>query len=128
MAYQTNMKAFLRDNSSIEVAVQKKYSTVEMRTVRLYENGNYIKTLECNSKTESRSTFIYTFKLDYELKVGSVYEMADMRNEYFPLDISLLARTSLFEFEYRSDEELGAIYSKEKTTFRVFSPFATAGV
>ena len=128
MAYQTNIKAFLRDNSTIEVAVQKKYNTLELRTLRLYEDGKKVAKLDCVSKTESRSTFIYTFELNYELKVGSVYEMANEKNEYFPLDISVLARSSLFEFEYRSDEELGAIYSKDKTIFRVYSPLASSGV
>ena len=122
-----NITSILKSNNTIEVAVKKNFTLVPVNKIRLYEDGKVITSLRCASKTESNSTFIYSFKLDVEIKVGHYYEIADELNEFTPLDITVLAKDPSFEKKYRYDGKLGAIYSKEETIFRVFSPLAHQG-
>lgn len=128
MAYQNNFDAFLRENGIIEVSINKKLNAHDIQNVRLYENKKFIKKLERVSKTESKSTFIYSFKLDYVIVPGRLYELANEHNEFSPLNISSIVFDEEFERKYRYEGELGAIYSKERTIFRVFSPLASSGV
>lgn len=120
-----NFYATLKSLDSIEVAVNKPYNSPLAKDMRLYKDGKLVKALKCISKSESKSTFIYIFTLDVPIIPGSLYELADGKNEFSPLDITFLATLPDFEETYRYDGELGAIYSKEKTTFRVFSPLAS---
>lgn len=125
MAKIINIDAELKSLDTIEVSVYKQYTTLEIKAFNFYDNGKFVKTLKWISKSESKSSFIYILNINYEFIPGHLYELCDDRNEFFPLDISIIALSSEFEKKYRFDGEMGAIYSKESTTFRVFSPLAS---
>lgn len=125
MNQQPNYTAVLKNSLTIQTAVTKKYDTPYCQDVRLFADGQFIEKLVFVSRSESKSTFIYTFSFSGKMELGRLYELADGRNEFAPLDISFLAGSEAFEKEFRYDGELGAIYSKEKTVFRVFSPLAS---
>lgn len=125
MTKMINIEATLRSLDTIEVAVYKKYTEVEIKAFAFYEDGHFIKTLKWISKSESKSTFIYTLNIRHDFMPGKLYELADDKNEFFPLDISILALSDDFESQYRYDGELGAIYRPDQTIFRVFSPLAS---
>ena len=120
-----NFEASLKDLNTIEAACNKNYDSPSMRNMRLYEDGKFINFLRFVSRSESKSTYIYTFALTYSIVPGRHYELSDGRGESTPLDISLLAGLKKFEEKYRYDGELGAIYSPDSTVFRVFSPLAS---
>lgn len=126
MALTTNLKATLKSVDSIEVAVYKSYTSCTINFFNLYENNVFVKSLKAISKSESKSSFIYTLAIDYNFQVGKLYEITDDRLERTPLDTNVLAKSKDFEKNYRYDGELGALYTKEKTTFRLFSPLASS--
>lgn len=126
MALTTNLKATLKSVDSIEVAVYKSYTSSTINFFNLYENNVFVKSLKAISKSESKSSFIYTLAIDYNFQVGKLYEITDDRLERTPLDTNVLAKSKDFEKNYRYDGELGALYTKEKTTFRLFSPLASS--
>ena len=126
MALTTNLKATLKSVDSIEVAVYKSYTSSTINFFNLYENNVFVKSLKAISKSESKSSFIYTLAIDYNFQVGKLYEITDDRLERTPLDTNILAKSKDFEKNYRYDGELGALYTKEKTTFRLFSPLASS--
>lgn len=123
-----NMIAVLKNIDSIEVAVSKAYDSPLIKEMRLYEDGKFLSKMKCLSRSESKSTFIYTFTFSYHLHLGCLYELADGKNEFVPLNISLLGSSLEVDEKYRYDGELGAIYSPEKTIFRVFSPLANEAI
>lgn len=124
MQRQTNINAALKTFDTIEVAVYKKYTQAEIKSFNIYEDEKFVSTLKWISKSESKSSFIYTINVKYDFKPGHLYELADDKNEFFPLDITVLSKGSDFEVRYRFDGEMGAIYTPSKTTFRLFSPLA----
>lgn len=120
-----NFTATLRSKDTIEVAVFKAYTSAPIEEFKLYEENRFLKKLRILSKSESKSSFIYTLSCAADLEIGHEYRISDDRLEQAPLDISWLAESSDFEAKYRFDGELGAIYTKDKTVFRLFSPLAS---
>lgn len=123
--YPLNFFARLRTDSRIEVAVKKSYDSPLIRKMRLYRGDALIEELSFVSRSESKSTYIYVFSYKEPIVLGKTYLLADGKNEFSPLDLTCLTHTDEFERKYRFEGELGAIYTKERTTFRLFAPLAT---
>lgn len=110
----------------IEVFVSKEFCFDTLKSFDLYIDGKRKQTLTPISISESHSSRIYTLTTkEGKFIPGKRYELRTMHNYFIPIDISYLASTPEFEAQYRYDGQLGAIYTPKKTTFRVFSPFAT---
>lgn len=122
---KSNLRAILTSADIIEVAVYKSYTSNEIESFKLYENDRYIRSIKPISKSESKSSFIYTLSVGYEFKIGMEYRILDDRQEGTYLNIDLLSKSADFEKRFRYDGKLGAIYEKERTTFRLFSPLAS---
>ena len=123
-----NFTSTLTDEDLIEVAVNKSFNSPSIKDMRLYEDKRFVSYLQFLARSESQSTYIYSFSFNYPLIPGKLYELFDGRNESSPLNITFLAHTKRFEKTYRDDGDFGALYSKEATTFRLFSPLATEGI
>ena len=118
--------ATAKSQKVLEVYVNKDFCSQKLAKFFLYIDGKKAYQLNSVSQSESNSSFIYTFMLkDSPFIVGKKYEVLTEQNYFIPVDISFLAMDEAFEKKFRFDGELGAIYSKKKTVFRVFSPFAT---
>ena len=118
--------AVARSQKVLEISVDKEFCSSKLSKFYLYIDGKRKMELTSVSQSESHSSHIYTFMLNNSpFLVGKKYEIVTEQNYFIPVDISFLALDDAFDEKYRYDGQLGAIYTKEKTTFRVFSPFAT---
>ena len=123
------MQAIAKQGDVLEVTFSKDFYTMPQSEFRVYEDGKLRMKVRPVSQSESGSSFIYTMitkGLSYV--PGREYKVKTKENYFIPIDISFLAMTETFEKRYRFDGKLGAIYTPEKTTFRVYSPFATSMV
>ena len=99
-------------------------TSADIISYKVYENNNVI----CNKTLETPvSTFRYTFDEDKTASFNNTYKVEVTFSEskrVVESDVSVtsLYNTSAFDNEYTYDGELGAIYSKESTTFKVWSP------
>ncbi len=118
-------KAILKSLNLIEVHIPKSYNGAGCTNFYLYEDGEYVKELHIQSRNENSKFFTYNLDEIPELKMGVDYEIYDERNIVIPLNCSYLCRLDKYIDRTYFDGELGAIYSKEKTIFRLFSPLAT---
>ena len=125
MLNNKTIEATLKYIDTLEVAIKKSIDSSFVEKMRLFENEKLLGDLECVSKSESKSSYIYTFQLNYPIVPGRLYSVADGKNEFSYVNISMLGSSDKIEREYRYDGELGAIYTKEFTTFRLFSPLAS---
>ena len=123
--YPLNFFATLREDHHIEVAVKKSYDSPSAKKMRLYCGEALQEELTFLTKSESKSTYIYIFSFQQDIIPGNNYTVADGKNEFSPLDITYLSTLPEFEKKYRYEGELGAIYTPEATTFRVFAPLAS---
>ena len=67
--------------------------------------------------------FFQWFKQSYPIKLQQA-EHIEINGINIPLQIGLVTLTDAFDILYRYDGPLGAIYSKEKTDFYIYSPVA----
>jgi len=123
---EASFQAVLKDKNIIEVAVLKSYTSSTIASFKFYEDEKYIKDLSIISKSESKSTFIYTLSITFDFKIGHEYSIADDRQERTPLSINIKTIDENYENNFRYDGCLGALYSKESTTFRLFTPMSSS--
>lgn len=122
---QDNLYAVAKSDHRIEIGVTKTVCPFRMKTFRLYEEHRPVKILETKSINEMPLSYIYELDIfDFDFVPGKLYQIVTEQNFYVPLDISYLALTEQFEKKYRYDGRLGSIYHKERTIFRVYSPFS----
>ncbi len=118
------IQATLKSVTQIEVIIQKSYAYRASTRFLLFASGKYLCTLYIAKVNETDRDFRYLLEGLPKIQAGIEYEIQDDRNTFAPVDCSFLMLDWHLNFS-RSNEELGAIYSKEKTTFRVFAPLAS---
>ena len=99
-----------------------------IKTVELYRDGEKIQTY--GPLTEGTRKMI-TVPLESKADMAHTYKVKAIYDNDFaieqPVDVASLYETAEFAEKYNYlSEDLGATYTKEKTTFKVWSPFSTA--
>lgn len=120
-----SFKATLKSLDRIEVFIPKRYNSTGKMHFYLYEDGEYVQELHIRSYSDSSKNYIFQLDELPILKLGSTYELFDERNVNFPINCSYLCRIDSYIDKYDYSGELGAIYDKKHTIFRVFSPIAS---
>lgn len=114
------------DASTIILNVSKEFYLADKNQFRLYEDGRFVRNLVSENVSESGSSFVVTIRTKpIVYKPGIEFEIATKDNYFFSIDFSYMAYTDEFDRKYRYEGRLGSIYTKEKTSFAVFAPFAT---
>ncbi len=114
-----------KDGKTIEIILSKAYCPFRMKSFRFYADHVFKFSLDCYSISELPSAYVYQISSDdFDFVPGHFYQIATAQNYFFAVDISYLALSKEFERRYRYDGPLGPVYSKEKTSFYVFSPFS----
>jgi pullulanase len=98
--------------------------TNAVETIAIYQDGQLL----VSDKGAGRKTFPYT--LAQPAALGSEYSLevtfrASGQSMKAPIDISGLYTSDAFNEQYYYDGKLGAIYERNKTVFRVWSPVSS---
>ncbi len=88
------------------------------------ENNNERVELQKVISYEEHSFYKYVFKLEPFIILHKEYYIYDELNNSGLLKSGSVVRTKEFEEKFKYDGPLGFEYSKEKTTFRIWSPVA----
>ena len=120
-------KAILRDLHHIDLYLYGYFNKDDVIKARLYEDNKFLGflNLESFSVSESSHRCIVTFSFKHKILAGKDYRLFDCLNRAYSVDVTYIASLDEFEKKYRYDGPLGALYSKEKTEFRIFSPLST---
>ncbi len=126
---KSNIVAYLDDYQLISVYLSKYYyegksSVFRLRDYRLgtLTNLDIIKTYESRQGDD----VVYKLKANKPLVVGEEYDIVDAYGLSCPLVYGRIVRLDTFDQQFSCpDAKLGAIYTKEKTIFRVWAPTAT---
>ena len=113
-------------NQFIELNVPNSFYLSNIEHFNLFKNDTFLCCLSPISQIRTANGFTLVFNAK-EIKFipGEEYFLVSQDNFYVPIDYSFIAFDQSFERQYRYDGELGALYSKEKTIFRVYSPLAS---
>lgn len=126
---KTNLKAYLDDTHLISAYVSKYYYEGKVPVFRLRDlKLGTMTDLKIQKTYESRqgSYIVYKLKLDFAVKIGEEYDIVDAYGLSTPLIYGRIVDQKEFDEQFSClDAKLGALYTKEKTTFRVWAPTAT---
>ncbi|HIU13657.1 MAG TPA: type I pullulanase [Candidatus Fimiplasma intestinipullorum] len=126
------LKAYLDDYHLISVYLSKYYYEGKSSVFRLRDNKHgTLQELQIQSMYESRNGSYITYKLHVpmDLVIGYEYDILDAYGLSCPLIYGRIVRLPEFDMQFSCmDTPLGAQYSKEKTTFRLWAPPATKAV
>ena len=120
--------AKLIDEGHIEVVITKSYNSQGCQKFFLYDDYELLGELEIEANNFSTKFLNYQLKNPFQLKLGHNYFVMDERNIVINLDCSYLMRLDKYIDRMYSEQEMGAIYTKKETIFRIFSPLASLGV
>ena len=116
--------AYLEDYHFIKVIIPKSFN---YRTIKMIGNSEEITLNVFKEETYSNERHIYTsflgyinLHLDYQVTVLSKHK----EELNFHLNLGKITRTKRFDLDNYTTEKLGVIYTKEATTFKVWSPVA----
>lgn len=118
-------KAYLDDYSLITVEMPLEFDQKGMHFfLSLPEYGNTPLTV---SGYETKESYINYYLIPHhELAIGQAYEVIDQRGNRSVLRMRDVVRTVRFDEDYYYDgNDLGATYSKAKTTLKLWAPTAT---
>ncbi|HHT7239881.1 type I pullulanase [Bacillus sp. JJ927] len=114
--------AYLDEMNKITILLPHAYGT--SRTFRLQEGSN-VKELPIVHTIALPDATKYECFIEEPLDVGKYYTVRDERNEETDLQIGAVIRTVIFDEKYYYEgTDLGAVYKKEETIFKVWAPTA----
>ena len=83
--------------------------------------------IDGNIISKNDDKVVYEFKLDHELELGYDYHIAITNIGVYPLNVNLVAALPDFDerFAYEGND-LGATYTRKKTSFALWAPLASS--
>ena len=126
---KTNLKAYLDDTHLISAYVSKYYYEGKVPVFRLRDLklGTMVElTIQSTYESRQGNYVVYKLKLNTPVKIGEEYDIVDAYGLSTPLVYGRIVDKVEFDEQFSClDAKLGAFYTKEKTTFRVWAPTAT---
>lgn len=119
------MMAFIDNYNEITFLVQRK-NRFKAKSFYLYEEDQLIEELSITYTHSEHNMVKIGLRVMTKLILHHAYTIVDDLKHHVPLYTGSIVRTSEFESEYFYDGKLGFEYTKEATTFRVWSPVAKA--
>lgn len=119
------MMAYIDSYNEITFLVQRKNRFKAKRFV-LYDEENFVEELTINYSNNEHNMVKISLNVNSKLILHHNYYIIDDLKHRVPVYSGSIVRTTEFESEYFYDGKLGFEYTKEETTFRVWSPVAKA--
>lgn len=119
------MMAFMDTYNEITFLVQRK-NRFKAKSFYLYDEDVFLEELSINYQYSEHNMVKIGLKVNNKLKLHHNYYIIDDLKHHVPVYTGSIVRTAEFESKYFYDGKLGFEYTKEATTFRVWSPVAKA--
>lgn len=120
-----SIKALLNDFNSIDIEINNIYYGGVVKELFIYDEEKREK-LEIVSVDRYENHTLYKTITPYEISLEKEYEISTENGLRIPMNIGSIIRTESFEKMYYYDgDDLGNTYTKEKTSFKLWSPVAS---
>ncbi|MGL4337036.1 MAG: type I pullulanase [Turicibacter sp.] len=117
-------EAYLDKFESITVFLKKSYYDGQSLRFRIKTENSAYTELAILAKEDDGDYIRYTLEAP-ALQLGEVYQVSDDHNLVTTLEYGYVVRTKEFDVDYFYEgDDLGATYTKESTTFKVWTPIA----
>ncbi len=112
---------YLDDYNTIEIQVKRGATFLPPFT--LHSNSHSI-ALRIVHQYEDQIHHFYGISFDYEIEIGQEYYISDKTGKKEILQYRFITKTKRFDTDFAYDGELGPIYDKESTLFKLWAPTA----
>ena len=119
------MMGFIDTYNEITFLVQRKHR-FKAKSFYLYDEDLFVEELKVNYSDSEHNMVKISLRVNSKLILHHNYYIVDDLKHHVPVYSGSVVRTTEFESEYFYDGKLGFEYTKEATTFRVWSPVAKA--
>ncbi|MGA4719054.1 type I pullulanase [Fictibacillus nanhaiensis] len=118
-----SMSAYMDDFSMITIVVNKPFSV--SLSLSLVDDNKVVQPLTIDKQEHYHNQVIYKCRTRMPIDLKNRYWVT-INESRIPLMIGSIVRTPKFDRLYYDETSLGAIYTPESTTFKVWSPVAFA--
>lgn len=119
------ISAELLNKNTIKLELDKSFYNGVSSYFKLKDNFGLSKNLEIKEVKDNKKSITYILECS-EIKLPNEYYVCDEHNLKAPLGYGFYVKSEDFNNEYFYDgDDLGPVYSKEQTTFKVFAPLAS---
>jgi pullulanase len=126
IVYSDRFSAFLDALNRITILIPLNYRNNETPLFTIYFEGQKIGVLQVEEVIKIEHYIKYVCKAPFEIPLGEEYQIEDDKGMAFSLRTGAVIRTPEFDEYYHYDgDDLGAVYTKEKTVFKLWAPTAT---
>ena len=123
---ESYIKAKLTSLNKINVLIFTRINRREHFDFVLYKNGEIIEKPSILKSAFSNNVFMYELALKNRYEIGENYSLFVSEFPMVSIDVTPIIDSKEFdELFYYDGEDLGAIYSKEKTSFNLWAPLAS---
>ena len=117
------MMAFIDSYDEITFLVQRK-NRFKAKSFKLYDEDTFVEDLTILYHANEHNLVKIGLRFTHRLDLHHNYYIIDDLKHHVPVYSGSIVRTTEFEYEYYYEGPLGFAYTKEETTFRVWSPVA----
>lgn len=122
----TFFSAKLANYHTIKVALFSNVTKGDNVPILLYDNHGFLEKLTISNQSFLNGLVLYECKSKNKIELGKEYSIGIESFGMVPLDVNDAIYFHSFNEDYFYNEnDLGANYSKEKTTFKVWAPLAS---
>ena len=120
----SDIKAFVKSKNTITVQLMKSFYGGKSEFFRLRDDYGLSVILPILEEREEEEYVEYDLQNEY-FEVGHNFIISDAHNMSCPLEVGFYVRSKEFNDDFYYDgDDLGSIYTKEYTDFKVWSPIA----
>ncbi len=116
------IRAYFDDYSVITIEINKNFYNGEVKNFELKTFNDVVKL--DTKLVKDGECVVLEAKLDFEIEIDESYYIDCEYGYKTDVQYRYITHTSKFDNEYYTDEELGNIYSKSETSFKVWAPTA----
>ncbi len=126
MEKDEQVKAYLDDYDRIVVHIATSFYFGKSDEFYLKDEQGSLYKCSVRNITHRSQVVKYDLDVPFSIKFGYQYTMMEEHGRQFPLQVGRIVKTKRFDEEFFYDgNDLGTVYSKEKTVFTLWAPTAT---
>ena len=124
--YTGRFSAFLDALDKITILIPQSYRANEKLNFTLFFEGQKMGELLVDDVIQIEHYTKYICTAPFEVPLGEEYQIEDDKGMVFALQTGAVIRTPEFdELYYYDGDDLGAVYTEDKTIFKLWAPTAT---
>ncbi|MBA2873857.1 type I pullulanase [Thermaerobacillus caldiproteolyticus] len=119
-------EAYIDRMNTITILVPKSYHRGKLKAFTIENPNHELCALRIHKETDLSTRMKYECRIDVPIEIGQHYLIYDEYGAFTDLQIGAVIRTKEFDEQFfYNGNDLGVIYTRQQTTFKLWAPTAT---